>query len=108
MFFLENRQTLDAVGVAQEIFHSIKTKNMLNMVLKMDLVKYYDWVYWGVYWGFLKPILLQIGLDLASTKWIMDCVQSVNYVVLINDSPTKFFRVSKGVSHGCPLSPLLY
>ena len=68
--FLENIQILDAVGVAQVIFHSIKTKNMLNMVLKMDLVKYYDWVYWG----FLKSILIQIGLDLASTKWIMDCV----------------------------------
>lgn len=42
--FLFNRQILDAVGVSQEILHTIKSKNLKALIHKMDLVKAYDWV----------------------------------------------------------------
>ena len=74
------------------------------MVLKLDLFKAYNWVDWG----FLIFILLQIGLNLASTNWIMACVESVNYFSLINVSPTWYFRGSREVRKGFPLSPLLF
>jgi hypothetical protein len=60
------------------------------MVLKLDLIKAYD----IVDWGFLRLVLLHVGLSLEVTNWIMGCVTSANYAVLINDKPTKFLKSS--------------
>jgi hypothetical protein len=40
--FLEGRQIIDAIGVVQEVLHSIKVKNIKALVLKLDLIKAYD------------------------------------------------------------------
>jgi len=74
------------------------------LVLKLDLIKAYD----RVDWGFLRLVLLQVGLSLETTDWIMGCVTSTNFVVLVNGSPTRFFKSSRGLRQGCPLSPLLF
>jgi hypothetical protein len=90
--------------VVQEVLHNIKVKNIKAMVLKLDLVKAYD----RVDWGFLRLVLLQVGLSLEATDWILGCVTSTNFVVLINGKPTIFFKSSRGLRQGCPLSPLLF
>ena len=38
----------------------------------------------------------------------MSCVESTNFVVLINGTPSNLFPVSRGVRQGCSLSPLLF
>ena len=40
--FLEGRMIHEAIGVAQEGLHSMKTKNIKGAVLKIDLAKAYD------------------------------------------------------------------
>lgn len=102
--FLQGRQIHDAVGVAQEILHSVKLKRLEALILQLDLVKAYD----RVNWDFLRLILIQIGLPWQVMKWIMACTNSVNYAILINGHPTDFFKASRGLRQGCPLSPLLF
>ena len=55
----------------------------------------------------MRLILSQIGLNLQTTNWIMAFVSSVNFGVLLNGSPSKFFKPHRGVRQGCPLSPYL-
>ena len=38
----------------------------------------------------------------------MACITSINMEVLINGSPTDFFKSYRGLHQGCPLSPLLF
>jgi hypothetical protein len=102
--FLEGRQITDAIGVVQEALHSIKVKNIKALVLKLDLIKAYD----RVDWGFLRLVLLQVGMSLEATDWILGCVSSANFVVLINGKPTSFFKSTRGLRQGFPLSPLLF
>jgi hypothetical protein len=91
--FLEGRQITDAIGVAHEALHSIKVKNKKSLVLKLDMTKAYD----RVDWGFLRLVLFQFGLSLEVTNWIIGCVSTANFVLLINCSPSSFFKSSRGL-----------
>ena len=54
----------------------------------MDLSKDYD----CVNWTFLQFILIQVGLPILVTNWIMNCITYTIFSILINGSPTYFFN----------------
>ena len=95
---------MDVIGLAQEALHSMEIKKKKVVVLKLELKKAYH----CVKWDFLWLVLLQIGLSLHLVNWIMGCVSSSSFVVLINGSPTKFFKSSRGLRQGFPMSSLLF
>jgi hypothetical protein len=102
--FLKGRHIQDAIGTTHESLHSIKKYKLKSLVLKLDLRKAYD----CIDWDFLKLILHKIGLEPQMTKWIMTCVTSSSFAVLINGEASDFFRSGRGVRQGCPLFPLLF
>ena len=89
--FLHNLQILEAVGVAQEVFHRVKHKAMGDGIMQLDLNKAYDWVSWG----FLRLILIHISLPFRMIKWVMGCVTSVSYAVLVNGKPTNLSKAER-------------
>ena len=52
--------------------------------------------------------MIQIELDLEIVNWIMGCVQSASFDVMINGSSSNFFRAYRGLRQGFPLSPFLF
>jgi hypothetical protein len=104
MGFLKGRQIQDAIGTTHEILHSIKKKKLKALVLKLDIKKAYD----SIDWNLLRLILLKVGVGLPMANWIMSCITSSSFVVLINGEATNFFRSGRGLWQGCPLSPLLF
>jgi hypothetical protein len=74
------------------------------LVLKLDLKKAYD----SVDRVFLTLILLKIGARIQMTNWIMSCVTSATFAMLINGEATNFFISGRGIHQGCPMSPLLF
>jgi hypothetical protein len=42
------------------------------------------------------------------TNWIMSCVNTTSFAVLVNGGPTSFFEAGEGFKQGFPLSPLLF
>jgi hypothetical protein len=102
--FLKGRQILDAIGMTQECLHSIKLKKSKAIILKLDLMKAFD----CIYWDFLRMTLIQSGFSQQTTKWVMSCVTSANFSVLINDETSPFFHNGRELRQGCSLSPLLF
>jgi len=102
--FLENRQIHEAIGSAQEAIHSIWTKHLKCILLKIDLSKAFD----RVSWLYIKMILIHIGFPLALINWIMACITSPTFSILINGSASHYFHSERGLRQGCLLSPLLF
>ena len=45
--FLKDHQIFEPIGILQETLHTVKTKNMCALILKLDLVKAFDRVNWS-------------------------------------------------------------
>ena len=74
------------------------------VVVKVDLSKAYG----IVSCCYVRIIISQIGFDVPFISWIMGCLYSVSFSILINGSASCFFRPSRGIGRGFPLAPLLF
>lgn len=49
-----------------------------------------------------------LGFGNKWSKWILECISSAETSVLVNGSPSKPFKLERGLRQGDPLSPFLY
>jgi hypothetical protein len=92
--FLDGRQIHDAIGATQDALHSIKTKNLPTMVMKLDLSNAYD----KANSLYIKLMLLHVGFSLPIVKWIMEWLTSVSFPILINGSSSNFFNPTRALT----------
>lgn len=105
--FIQGRNITYNILWAHEIFDILRKKKNQKKgygALKIDMSKTYD----RVNWNFLKAVLLSMNFSNKWVDWIMECVTSVQYSLLINGNPTKAFNISRGLRQGDPIFPYLF
>lgn len=92
---------------AYEMFQGLRTNlgdRVRRMAIKIDMSKAYD----RVEWYFIKALLQKMGFYPRWIGWIMECIESVSYHVLINAHPRGNIRPERGLRQGYPLSQFLF
>ncbi|XP_013700585.1 uncharacterized protein LOC106404409 [Brassica napus] len=84
--FVAGRQITDNIMIAQEMFHALRTKpggRVKRMAIKTDMSKAYD----RMEWSFIEAVMRKMGFSEMWIDWIMRCITSVKYKVLMNGEP---------------------
>ena len=101
--FVEGRQILDAVLIANEVVDSILRRKESGLICKLDIEKAYD----SISWEFVFQVMDRMGFGNRWMSWIKWCVSTASFSVLFNGSPAGFFQSSRGLRQGDPISPYL-
>lgn len=104
--FIPGRSITDNVLITHEMLHYLKTSQAqinCSMTVKMDMSKAYD----RVEWVFVSKVLQRLGFHEKWINLILQCIQSVSYSFLINDTVYGLVKPYREIRQGDPLSPYI-
>ncbi|KAL9665939.1 hypothetical protein QQ045_000260 [Rhodiola kirilowii] len=103
--FVKGRNIAYKISLVQELLCKYNQKHVSKRcMMKIDISKAYDMVDWN----FLNNILELFGFPVKFVGWIMSCVTTSKFSVLINGGLEGYFSSSKGLRQGDPISSYLF
>lgn len=74
------------------------------MGLEIDMEKAYD----RLEWVFLYKVMKRFGFLEVWIQWVLQCIITPSFFILINGAPYGFFKFERGLGQWDLLSPFLF
>ena len=94
---------MDASLLANEVIDTLLKRKEKGVLCKLDIEKAYDQINWNC----IFKVLQKMGFGATWVDWIKRCITATSFSVMINGSPEGFFKNTRGLRQGDPLSPCL-
>ncbi len=102
--FVEGRNILDNVFMAQEGLNWAEESNQDLVFLLLDFEKAFD----RIEWGFLFKALDRLGFSPTWVHWVTSLYRDATSAIKLNGIPGPDFKLERSVRQGCPLAPYLF
>jgi hypothetical protein len=103
--FIKGRNIKDCLCLASETINILDKKSSGgNLALKIDIKKAFD----TLDWKFLLKVLNCFGFNQTFCNWVASILSSATLSISINGKQEGYFKCTRGVRQGDPLSLLLF
>lgn len=102
--FIKGRTATDGPLVGMEILHHISKSSSNPITLKLDLSKAFDRIEWNV----LLYVLRRMQFPESFINIIHQCISTSHIAIKFNGTKSTYFKPSRGLQQGDPISPLLF
>ena len=102
--FIKNRFIGENILLIDSVIRYTAARNIPGLLLFLDFEKAFD----TLEWTFIQKTLKYFGYGPQLLKWINIFYCNTESCILNNGWVSNFFKPTRGVRHGCPLSPYLF
>ena len=102
--FIKGRFIGQNVRLLNDLLEYTDVKKIPGILLFIDFEKAFD----TIEWPFIQNVLRHFNFGQVIRKWVSILYSDVENAVINGGYMTNYFKVSRGVRQGCPLSPLLF
>ena len=102
--FVKGRYIGENIRLISDVLDLTKEQKIPGILIALDFRKAFD----SLEWPFIMRILDAFNFGSSIKRWISTFYTNVESAVLNNGYTTSWFKPSKGVRQGCPLSPYLF
>ena len=102
--YLEGRYIGQNIRIIDGVLYYAKDDNVNGIISCIDFEKAFD----SVEWYFINQVLASFNFGTAFMRWSELMYNDISSCVTNNGHSSQFFRVTRGIRQGCPLSAYLF